>query len=222
MKHLFSLAICCGLMSSTVNSAENTEEWVSLFDGKTLTGWTQAGDKAPGSGWQVVDGMIHLSGPGGNLLSAKEYENFEFEWQWKIEKNGNNGIKYWVSAINGKEWLGIEYQMIDDAENHDAKSKPSHASASFYDLKAAAADKPLKPAGEWNTSKVISKNGTLQHFLNGKLVVEADTASPEWKQLLAASKFKNKTGFAPGKGRIMLTDHGDKVWLKELKIRELK
>lgn len=195
--------------------------WLSLFDGKSLTGWTAVDGKAPGSGWKVVEGTLHLEGKGGNILSTEEFSSFELEWDWKINTKGNNGIKYWVTQVGGKEWLGIEYQMIDDGGHADGKPGSNHATASIYDIKAAAADKPLKPAGEWNQSRIIIKEGKIQHFLNGVVVVEADTASDEWKRLLSASKFRNKAGFAPGKGKIMLTDHADPVWYKNIRIRRL-
>lgn len=196
-------------------------EWKSLFDGKTLSGWTAFDGKPPGEGWKVVDGTIHLDGKGGNILSAEEYSSFELEWRWKIGAKGNNGIKYWVTELGKKEWLGIEYQMIDDGKHPDGKPNSSHATASIYDIKAAAADKPLLPAGEWNLSRIVVKDGKIQHFLNGKMVVEADTTTEEWKKLIAASKFRNKKGFAPGNGRIMLTDHNDPTWLKDIRIRRL-
>ena len=196
-------------------------EWQSLFDGKTLAGWTAMNGKAPGAGWKVEDGVLHLNGEGGNLLSAEEYTSFEMEWQWKIDRKGNNGIKYWVTKVADKEWLGIEYQMIDDGVHKDGKPGSNHATASIYDIKAAAADKPLLPAGEWNKSRIVIKEGKIQHFLNGTMVVEADTTGEEWKKQLAASKFRNKPGFAPGRGKIMLTDHQDPVWLKEIRIRRL-
>jgi len=195
--------------------------WQELFDGKTTAGWTSLDGKEPGPGWKVVDGCLHLQGRGGNLLSQEEYESFELEWQWKIGKGGNNGIKYWVTDVGGRDWLGVEYQMIDDGVHPDATIGSSHATASFYDIKAAPRDKPLHPAGEWNESRVIAKNGTLQHYLNGKLVVEIDTRSPEWQQALSKSKFRGKKGFAPGKGRLMLTDHSDPVWYRKIRIRRL-
>lgn len=195
--------------------------WLSLFDGKSLTGWTAVDGKAPGSGWKVVEGTLHLEGKGGNILSTEEFSSFELEWDWKINTKGNNGIKYWVTQVGGKEWLGIEYQMIDDGGHADGKPGSNHATASIYDIKAAAADKPLKPAGEWNQSRIIIKEGKIQHFLNGVVVVEADSASDEWKRLLSTSKFRNKAGFAPGKGKIMLTDHADPVWYKNIRIRRL-
>ncbi len=194
---------------------------VSLFDGKSLDGWTGAGGAKAGPGWVVADGVLHLNGtPGGNLLSAKEYTNFDLEWDWKVEEGGNNGIKYWVAQIGGKEWLGIEYQMIDDAKHPDGLKGGSHTTGSIYDIKAPAADKPMNPPGQWNSSRVVVQDGKIEHWLNGKKVCEADSNSDEWKAMIAASKFKNKAGFAPGKGRIMLTDHHDKVWLRNIKITE--
>lgn len=195
--------------------------WQSLFDGKSLTGWTAIDGKAPGDGWKVIEGELHLNGKGGNIVTAEEYSSFEMEWHWKIQKKGNNGVKYWVTNVAGKEWLGIEYQMIDDGVHPDATPGSSHATASIYDIKAAAPDKPLRPVGEWNQSRIIAKDGKIQHYLNGKLVVELDTKAEEWKTLLGKSKFRNKSGFAPGTGKIMLTDHKDPVWYKEIRIRRL-
>lgn len=197
-------------------------ESVSLFDGQSLKGWTGPEGAAPGAGWVVENGMLHLNGAkGGNLLSEKEYTNFDLEWEWKVDEGGNNGIKYWVTKVGGKEWLGIEYQMIDDAKHPDGQRGGSHTTASIYDIKEPTDGKPLNPPGQWNTSRVLVKDGKIEHWLNGKLVCEADTNSDEWKTRIAASKFKNKVGFAPGKGRIMLTDHHDKVWYRSLKIKEL-
>lgn len=214
------LCIIIGIVSMKLLTAAEPE-WQSLFDGKSLAGWTTPEGKAPGDGWKVVDGTLHLNGKGGNIVTAEEYESFELEWQWKIDRKGNNGIKYWVTKVAGKDWLGIEYQMIDDGVHADGKPGTSHATASIYDIKAAAADKPLLPAGEWNSSRVVIKDGKIQHFLNGKMVVEADTKAADWAQLIAASKFRNKLGFAPGKGRVMLTDHLDPVWYKGIRIRRL-
>jgi hypothetical protein len=130
-------------------------------------------------------------------------------------------VKYWATKVGGKEWLGIEYQMIDDHKHPDGLKGGSHTTASIYDIKQPAADKPLKPVGEWNTSRIVVREGKIQHWLNGVLVCEADTKTEEWKTMIATSKFKNKAGFAPGNGHIMLTDHTDKVWYKNIKIREL-
>jgi hypothetical protein len=207
------------LISASLASAGET---VSLFDGKTLTGWTGLDGAAPGPGWTIVDGELRLEGQGGNLVTEKEYTNFDFEWEWKIAEAGNNGIKYWVTKVNGKEWLGIEYQMLDDVKHPDAKNGAKRLTASFYDIQAPGVTTPVKAPGEWNQSRIVVQNGKLQHWLNGVLVGEADTASDEWKANLAQSKFKDKPGFAPGKGRIMITDHKDKVVYRGLRIRELE
>jgi hypothetical protein len=219
MRAFVSLVMVLSFSMGITSAAE--PGWQELFDGKTTAGWTSLDGKAPGEGWKVVDGCLHLRGRGGNLLSVEEYESFELEWQWKIEKGGNNGIKYWVTHVEGRDWLGIEYQMIDDGVHPDAALGSSHATASFYDIKAAVRDKPLRPVGEWNESRVVAKKGKLQHFLNGKLVAEIDTQSPEWQERVGKSKFRNKPGFAPGKGRLMLTDHADAVWYRSIRIRRL-
>lgn len=210
------------VVATLLVQAAAAADFVSLFDGQSLAGWTPADGKAVGAGWVIDNGALHLNGtPGGNLLSSKEYTNFELEWEWKVDSGGNNGVKYWVTQIGGKEWLGIEYQMIDDSKHPDGLKGGSHVTASIYDIKEPAKDKPLNPPGQWNLSKVVVKDGKIEHWLNGKLVCEADTASREWKERIAASKFKKKQGFAPGHGRIMITDHHDKVWYKSIRIREL-
>lgn len=196
-------------------------ESVSLFDGRTFAGWTGQDGAEPGPGWTVAEGELRLDGKGGNLLSDKEYSDFDLEWEWTLAEGGNNGLKYWVTKVDDKEWLGIEYQMLDDERHPDSKNGAKRLTASFYDIQAPDAKTNVKPAGEWNHSRVVAKDGKLQHWLNGELVGEADTASEQWKANLAASKFKDKEGFAPGRGRLMLTDHSDRTAYRNLRIREL-
>jgi hypothetical protein len=191
-------------------------DWISLFDGKTLTHWTGA-DGAKPEGWTIEGGVLHFSGKGSLLLSDKEYSDFELTWDWKLAAGGNNGVKYWVTKI-GREWLGIEYQMIDDEKHPDGMRGGSHNTGSIYDIKDSAKDKAVKPAGEWNKSKIVVQDGKIEHWLNGKLAAEADTKTPDWQARIAASKFKNKEGFAPGKGRLMLTEHGDETWFRNIRI----
>ena len=215
--HLGSLAC---LLSLQPLAAE--EPWSMLFDGQSLAGWHAPDGKKPGAGWSVVDSTIHLDGsPGGILLSDEQYDHFELQWEWKIEKGGNNGLKYWVSKVGGKEWLGLEYQMIDDSEHPDGKRGGSHTTGSIYDIIEPIAKKPLKSPGEWNHSMVRVLGNRIEHHLNGVLICSADLSSETWKKSLAASKFKNKQGFAPGRGHLMLTDHGDKVWYRSILVRRL-
>lgn len=213
---LFSLALASSLFISSTMAGEA----VSLFDGKTLAGWTGPDGAAP-EGWTVEEGgVLHFGGKGALLLSDKEYSSFELEWEWKLDAKGNNGVKYWVTKI-GKEWLGIEYQMIDDNGHADGLKGGSHNTASIYDIFDSAKDKDLKPIGEWNKSKIVAKDGKIEHWLNGKLASSADTKSEEWKEHIAKSKFKNKENFAPGHGKIMLTAHGDPAWYRNIFVKEL-
>ena len=217
MKHiLLTLALL-----STLSAARAESEWVPLLDGKTLAGWTDAKGNPPAPGWVVEDGVLHRKEKAGDLISVKEFSNFELEWDWKVAEGANSGLKYWVKAFPKGGVLGIEYQMIDDERHPDAKRGDNHNTASIYDIKAAAPDKAVKPAGEWNHSRIVIKNGVIEHYLNGKLAVSADTKSTEWPELIAKSKFKKVEGFAPGNGKLLLQDHGDEVWFKDIKIKEL-
>ncbi|MCB1086218.1 MAG: DUF1080 domain-containing protein [Verrucomicrobiae bacterium] len=208
MRSLLCLAAC--FLASVALAADPVK--------LTLADFTDGNGAAPSGGWSEEDGVIHLSGKGGNLISKLEYENFVLEWDWKVSVKGNNGVKYWVTKVGGKEWLGIEYQMIDDSGHPDGLRGGSHTTASIYDIKETIKEKGLKPAGEWNHSKIVVQDGKIQHWLNGVLAVEADTKTPEWQERIAASKFKSKVGFAPGKGHLMLTDHNDETWFRNLQV----
>jgi len=195
----------------------------------TLEDFTDGNGGKPGAGWTTEEGgVIRLTPTKGSgfLVSKKEYASFELEWNWKLADAGNNGIKYWVTNIKdakGKgEWLGVEYQMIDDDKHPDGKRGGSHNSGSVYDLIDSAKEKVLKPVGEWNHSRVVVKDGKIEHFLNGKLCASVDTKSEAWKAAFAKSKFAKKVGFAPGKGKLMLTEHSDPCWFKNLTIKELE
>jgi hypothetical protein len=217
MKHLLAAIASVAL----ITAAPAEQPWTSLFDGKTLAGWTGA-DGKPIKGWEVQpDGVLHFNANGDILLSEREFSSFELEWEWKLEAKGNNGLKYWVTKVAGKEWLGIEYQMIDDNGHPDGLKGGSHNTGSIYDIFDSAKDKALKPIGEWNQSRLVVKDGKIEHWLNGKIAASADTHSPEWAEHLAKSKFKAKPGFAPGKGKFMLTAHGDPAWFRSLRVREL-
>lgn len=193
---------------------------VSLFNGKDLSGWKNATGGAPGSGWKVEDGVLHRAEKGGDLISEKEYADFELEFDWKISKAGNSGVKYRVRKST-RGWIGAEYQVLDDAGHPNGKI-PDTTAGSLYEVVPAAKDKELKPAGEWNHSKVVAKGNTIEHWLNGKLVVKADTTSKEWAEMKKNSKFATDEGFAEaGAGHILIQDHGDEAWFKDIKIREL-
>jgi hypothetical protein len=197
---------------------------VPLFDGKDLNGWTAADGKPVKAGWVVEEGgVLHRASKGGDIYTAKEYGDFEFSFEWKIAPGGNSGVKYRVTTYEKKGNLGPEYQLLDDSKHPDAKVGPQRQSASLYDFMAPdAKTKKLNPPGEWNTSKIVARGTKLEHWLNGTKVVEMDTASDAWKAAHAKSKFKDVPDFAKNaKGRILIQDHGDESWFRNLTIKEL-
>ena len=198
-------------------------ETVILFDGKNLDQWEDGKGGAPGAGWVIeADGSLFRKEKSGDLLTKKSFANFVMEWEWKIAEGGNSGVKYWVNPI-AKQNLGFEYQLIDDERHADAKNGAKRQTGAIYDVQGASADKPVKPAGEWNSSQLIVKGKILQHWLNGQLVAEADTGSEKWKELFAQSKYVKYAdqGFAPGSGKILLQDHGDQVWFRNIHLTQL-
>ena len=209
--------IILGLLGVTTLPVAGEES--ALFDGKTLKGWTNKEGKAPGAGWIVEDGCIVRSDKAGDLYTQQSFKDFEFSFEWKIVAGCNSGVKYRVTDYSGA-LLGPEYQVLDDAK---WKYEPDHkgATASLYAIKGASKCKTLKPVGEFNTSRIVAKGNHLEHWLNGEKVMEMDIGSADWNKGHSASKFKKRLDFGTKKGRIMLQDHGGKVWYKNLKIREL-
>jgi hypothetical protein len=204
-------------------TAVPAEEWHELFDGKTFAGWADKQGNVPKAGWVIEDGALHHTKGGGDIFSTKEYADFEFTFEWKVASGANSGVKYRVAKFNGA-LLGIEYQVLDD-QRHPNGKVPKTSAAAMYEL--FAPDAQAKPAGSvqagaWQQSRIVVKGTRLEHWLNGKLVVKVETGSEAWIQAVAASKFKAVEGFGVNpKGRLMLQDHGDEVWFRHLRIREL-
>jgi len=212
---IFTLTLCLFSITTPLIAGEV----ISLFGGKTLKGWTNKEGNAPGAGWKVEDNCIVRSDKAGDLYTQQSFKDFEFSFEWKIVAGCNSGVKYRVADYSGA-LLGPEYQVLDDAK---WKYEPDHkgATASLYAIKGASKCKTLKPVGEFNTSKIVAKGNHLEHWLNGEKVMEMDIGSADWNKGHSASKFKKRPDFGTKKGRIMLQDHGGKVWYKNLKIREL-
>ena len=228
------LAICIvGCSQSKKAMTTNESGWVSLFDGKTLTGWHNYGKTTIGNAWKAEDGMLYLDNEqkegwqtksGGDIVTDEEYENFHLKLDWKISANGNSGIIFYVHEDPKKYeyvWItGPEMQVLDNAGHPDAKI-PKHRAGDLYDL-IACSKETVKPAGEWNHAEIISNNGKLQLFLNGTNVVSTTLWDDNWKQLIAGSKFKDMPDFGTyRKGHISLQDHGNTVWFRNIKIKRL-
>ena len=199
---------------------EKAAGWKLLFDGKTTKGWRSFKKQTfPEKGWVVEDGWLKCiaGGHGGDIISVDEFNDFELAWDWRLPPKANNGVKYFVTESRDQA-LGHEYQMVDGAEEGD----PIHSTASFYAVLPPKPDKPLKPAGEINHSRIIVRGNHVEHWLNGAKVLEYELGSDEVKAAVAKSKFKNVEGFGTKiKGHILLTYHNDECLFRNIKIREL-
>jgi hypothetical protein len=199
-----------------------------MFDGKTLNGWRgyKKADAAD-TRWKVENGIVTIPEIDGkdtkgqrDIISDATYDQFDLRWEWKVAQGGNSGLKYFVLEDEASA-IGHEYQMIDDERHPDAKIGPHRQTGAFYDV-LAAADRPLKPAGEWNSSEVIVKGKHVEHYLNGKRILQYELDSPELRAAVAKSKFKDIARFGkPQKGHILIQDHGNAVWFRNVRIKPL-
>jgi len=219
-------------MSSSLLPTVHGGEWRQLFDGKTLNGWRGFHREDVPPGWVAENGMLKHNRraegqQGGDLITKDQFENFEFSIEWKLSKGGNSGIKYLVSETlppTGRGAISFEYQVLDDQNHPDAKAgiAGNRTVGSLYDLMPAAANKKVKPVGEFNETRIIKKGNHIEHWLNGMKVVEFEQRSEALKAHIATSKFKDTKGFGEfSRGHILLQDHEDEVWFRNIKIREL-
>ncbi|NIM47956.1 MAG: DUF1080 domain-containing protein [Gemmatimonadales bacterium] len=241
--------ICATLvMAMTLGACQAQErqpeaaEWVTLFDGESFAGWRGVGlDSIPAGHWIIEDGTIRkvASGAvptaadgqpleGGDIMTIDTYRNFELVLEWKVSAGGNSGIKYNVSEEMSTDSppihaaLGFEYQILDDALHPDAQNGPNRMAAALYDLVPPAPNKPLHAVGSFNEARIIFNDGHGEHWLNGVKVVEFDLASAAFDSAFAVSKYHPIEGFAEQReGHIVLQDHGDDVWFRNIRIREL-
>ncbi|MBC8868853.1 MAG: DUF1080 domain-containing protein [Planctomycetes bacterium] len=218
MKSL-SLFLCSVTAQASILCSAHAQQTIPLFDGKTLDGWTTIDGKPVTRGWETVDGAMHLleNAGAGNIVTAKEYGDFDLRFEWKISEGGNSGIKYRVRRFD-KRVLGCEYQILDDGGHPDGQT-PKKSTGSLFDVCAPNADKRLEPAGEYNSSRIVVRGDHVQHWLNGDLILAVRIGSPDWDAKKARSKFSKVPGFGENRnGKIMLTDHGDEVWYRNIKI----
>ena len=225
----FAVAITATLHAAdtpnTLTNQERAEGWKLLFDGTTTTGWRGYKKDVAPEGWQVVDGAIALTGKSvGDLITADEYENFEFAFEWKISPNGNSGVFYLVQEkpeLKSTYNSGPEYQVLDNEGHPDAKNGPDRFAGANYALQAPTRS-ATKPVGGWNQSRIVKNGAHVEHWLNGERVVEYELWSDAWKAQVAKSKFNAMPAYgAAKKGYLALQDHGNPVSFRSLKIKVL-
>jgi len=219
---------------TNVAPTTSTGEWITLFDGVSGGHWRAYNEEGfPGEGWTVTNGALTLleKSQGGTIITKESYENFDLELEFMLAKGANSGIFYLVQEIEGKPayYSAPEYQLIDDANYYELAKKEGdmsivkhHLTADNYDLQSAPSDKKINPAGQWNKARIVLNNGHVEHYLNGEKAVEYDLWSPEWKEMVAASKFGEWEAYGQArKGHIGLQDHGNMVSFRNIRIKKL-
>ena len=227
---LIGRASCIGVLAvltSLSPLAAAPGPWKTLFDGKSTDAWRGYGrDAFPNDVWKVENGelktIVGAKDPV-DIITKEKYRDFELELEWKIKPGGNSGIIYRVAELPkpSETWhSGPEMQVLDDEKHHDGLD-PKRSAGALYDL-VAPTGKTLNPPGQWNKVRLVVSGSHVEHWLNGKKIVDADLASPELKALIAASKFKVYPRFAQEReGHVALQFHGDEVAFRNVRIRTL-
>ena len=243
MKNTISLALASGLALAAplalaaapacpgLSAEERKAGFVLLFDGATMRGWHgYNGQKTPA--WKVADCSLVTAGTEGNygsdqradLVSDQQFTNFELRLEWKASKGGNSGVMYGVveDPKYKTAWMtGPEYQFIDDV-GFPEKLEEWQKAAADYAMHVPNAQKQLKPVGEWNETRIVVNGTHVEHWLNGKKVVEFERWNDEWKKLKDSGKWKDAPDYGLAKtGRIALQDHGSAFAFRNVRLRPL-
>ncbi|HAL55756.1 MAG TPA: DUF1080 domain-containing protein [Bacteroidetes bacterium] len=219
---------------NALTDLEKKDGWRLLFDGKTMSGWRGAYmDSLPNKGWEVRDGLLIVKESGGgeaafggDIVTIDEYGNFELTLDFRLTDGANSGIKYFVTEQQPRtpgSAKGLEYQLLDDAKHPDAKLgiNGNRTLASLYDLIPAENTK-ANPIGEWNHARIVVKGKHVEHWLNGEMVLQYERGGRTFLAHKAESKFKDLPGFGEyEQGHILLQDHGNRVFFRNIKIRVL-
>jgi hypothetical protein len=212
------------------STASTEEEWTVLFDGSSLEGWRGFNSDSVPPNWVIEDGTLKALGTGGDIggdlvYGAEAYDNFELSFEWKISEGGNSGVFYHV--VEGEQYkapyeTGPEYQVLDDAGFPDPLEDWQKAGADYAMYVPDPGAKKLQPAGQWNTSRIYFSDDRAEYWLNGEKVVEFVPWSEEWTERRNSGKWDDFPDYGLAKtGLIGLQDHGDVVWYRNVKIREL-
>ncbi len=220
---------------NTLTDKEKKEGWILLFDGKTTDGWRGYQKETFPKGWSIENGALKCNASGrgeagardgGDIIYDKKFSDFYLKLEWKISEGGNSGIFYLGQEKLETIWrTAPEMQVLDNERHPDAKKgkNGNRQAGSLYDL-IPARPQNAKPVGQWNSVEIIVYDGIVIHKQNGKAVVEYYLGTPEWEDLVAKSKFpaynKDWANLAE-EGYFGLQDHGDDVWFKNIKVKEL-
>jgi hypothetical protein len=217
-----SLLVLAGGSCLGAKYDEETRPWEVLFDGTSTDAWRGFKRDGMPEGWEVIDGALVRTGGGGDIITREEYGEFVLSFEWKVTEGANSGVFFHVSEKAGATYeTGPEYQILDNALHADGGDARTSAAAN-YGLHAPVGDF-TRPVGEWNEGQIIVQDGgRVHHWLNGRIVVEYELWTPEWEELVKASKFDAWKGYGvQERGHIALQDHGDQVAYRNIRIRRL-
>jgi len=220
---------------NTISPTEKNNGWALLWDGKTTNGWRGAKISTfPAKGWTMENGILKVvksdggeSTNGGDIVTTRKYKNFILKVDFKITEGANSGIKYFVNPdLNQGEGsaIGCEFQLLDDNKHPDAKLgvNGNRTLGSLYDLIPAKISEPFNMR-EFNTAMIVVQGNKVEHWLNGVKILEYERNNQMWNALVAYSKYKDWPNFGNAEeGNILLQDHGDETWFKNIKIKELQ
>jgi hypothetical protein len=207
--------------TNTLTPAEKAEGWKLLFDGTSLNGWRAFKSETPPAGWKAVKGELVREGSGGDLMTVDQFGDFELRLEWKVTKNGNSGIMFRVTdQANLTYETGPEFQILDNGGHKDG-ANPLTSAGSNYAMHAPVRD-VTRPVGEWNDVRLIVRGAHVEHWMNGVKLLEYELWSDDWDKRMKASKFAKMPHYGRAKrGHLVLQDHGDLVWYRNVKIKTL-
>lgn len=207
--------------SNALTADQREAGWRPLFDGETLEGWRQYGSEAPPDGWRAEDGTLHRFASGGDIMTMDTFDDYELALEWRIAEGGNSGIFY--HGRPGFDYIhdaAPEMQVLDDSGHSDGES-PLTSAGSVYGLYPAPRG-VVRPAGEWNQVRILVEDDHVEHWLNGRKIVDYELGSEDWRQRVADSKFAEGPAYGSFRsGHIGLQDHGDPVWYRNIRLRPL-
>lgn len=219
---------------NTLTAEEKAAGWRLLWDGKSTAGWRSArSQEFPKAGWEAKDGLLIINETGGgeasaagDIITREKFSDFELSVDFKITPGANSGIKIFVDPeLNKGEGssIGPEFQVLDDERHPDAKlgTNGNRTIGSLYDMITAPATKKVNPPGQWNNARILSNGKHVTFWLNGEKTVEFERGSKEWRDTVGSSKYKVWPAFGElPEGHILLQDHGNQVFYKNIKIRD--
>ena len=226
---VFALVLVVGAnaQDNTLTPEEQADGWQLLFNGKDLTGWKTTQGISPDEEWQVMNGELSVRPEAErhrDIISDQQYTDFDLRVDFKLTEGANAGIKYFFTEYEDGGWLGPEYQIIDNERHRDAQLgiNGNRQLSTLYDLLPVGNAVKIN-VGEWAHARIVAQGSKVTHYVNGQEVLSYDRESAAFKQALAQSKFKDvKPSFGSiTTGHILLQDHGDTVFFKNVKIKSL-